>query len=173
MTIDDSELMSRDQVARALDVTGRTLTRYAQRDDDPLVPARPGGPQQAAGYDPRDVVEWAIRRELEKLQQAAGHDEAIDYAHERARLTRAQADREELRVRELRRELADVRLVSYAIANFGSQARAILETLPGKIKRLQPKLTASDIEQVKREIVKIQNAAADITIDWSEAPEVD
>jgi phage terminase Nu1 subunit (DNA packaging protein) len=119
-------------------------------------------------------VQWAIRQELAKLAEAAGHEaSAIDYQHERARLTRAQADREELRVRELRRELADVRLVSYAIANFGSQARAILETLPGKIKRLQPKLTASDIEQIKREIVKIQNAAADITIDWSEAPEVD
>jgi len=169
----DKLLLTRDQVGRALEVTGRTLTRYAQRDDDPLTPVRPGGPQQAAGYDPADVVRWAIRQELAKLQQAAGNDDAIDYHHERARLTKAQADYQEIRNREARGELARVELIAFALANFGSQCAAILETLPGKIKRLVPSLSSEDVNEVRAEIVKAQNAAARIEIDWTDAPELE
>lgn len=169
----DKILLTRDQVSRALDVTGRTLTRYAKREDDPLQPVRPGGPQQAAGYDPADVVQWAIRQELAKLQEQAGHDDPIDYQHERARLTKAQADREELKVRAMRRELADVRLLSFAVANFGAQASAVFETLPGRIKRLHPDLSSADIQSIRAEIVYVQNLASRIELDWEQAPELD
>ena len=64
-------------------------------------------------------------------------------------------------------------LISFALANVGGQITAILETLPSRIKRLEPRLSSSDIDAIKSEIVKAQNACADIRIDWSDAPAVD
>lgn len=172
-TTPDALLLTRDQVGRALNVTGRTLTRYAQREDDPLVPVRAGGPQQAAGYDPRDVAEWAIRQELAKLQQDAGHDDAIDFHHERARLTRAQADHQELRNRITRGEYARIELLSFAMGSVASQVSAGLEVLPARIKRLEPRLSSDDLQQIRREIVNLQNGLSRIEIDWTDAPELD
>lgn len=172
-TVEDKELLTRKQVCRALQVTPRTLTRYAKRADDPLEPVEPGGHGKPALYDPADVVEWAIRQELAKLQEEAGHDDFIDYHHEKARLTRAQADREEIRLKEDRRQVARVELLTYAISNFASQAAAIFETLPGRIYRIRPDLSSTDIDEVRAEVVNLQNLVSEIELDWSLAPDGD
>ena len=167
-----TEYLSRDQTAAVLGVTVRSLSRYAQA-DDPLVPATQGGHGKPTLYCPEQVGAWLVRRELQKLQRAAGHEDALDYHAERTRLTAAQADHQELRNREMRRELADVRLVSFAVANFGSQAGAIFETLPGRIKRAQPDLSNEAINTIRRAVVELQNCASELNIDWDESPELD
>ena len=172
-TTPDSNLITRKQAARLLECTTRTLTRYASREDDPLIPAQAGGHGKATLYDPATVGQWLIRRELAKLQEQAGHQDAIDYHHEKARLTRAQAEAQELKNKEMRGEVARVELISFALANVGGQISAILETLPSRIKRLEPRLTSSDLEAIRGEIVKCQNACADIKIEWSDAPEIE
>ena len=108
-----------------------------------------------------------------KLQEEAGHKDFIDYLWEKARLTRAQADREEIRLKIDRGRVARVELVSFAVANLASQVSANLATLPAKIKRLQPSLSSTDIHDIRHEVVKVQNLCSKIEIDWSEAPELD
>jgi phage terminase Nu1 subunit (DNA packaging protein) len=173
MATTHDKLITRKQAARLIGCTERTLSRHMARESDPLRPTQAGGAGKATLFDPRAVADWWHRQELAKLQQAAGHDDPIDYLHERARLTKAQADKEEIKVAALRRQFADTRLISFALGNFGSQASAILETLPGRIKRLRPDLDSSDMEAIKAEMVKLQNLCAHIEIDWTGAPEVE
>jgi len=173
MATTHDKLITRKQAARLIGCTERTLSRHMARESDPLRPAQAGGAGKPTLFDPRAVADWWHRQEIAKLQQAAGHDDPIDYLHERARLTKAQADREELKVRAMRRELADVRLLSFAVANFGAQASAVFETLPGRIKRLRPDLSSADIQSIRAEIIYVQNLAAEIELDWEQAPELD
>ena len=173
MTTPHDKLITRKQAARLLGCTERTLSRHMARESDPLRPTQSGGAGKPTLFDPRTVADWWLRQELARLQQEAGHDDAIDYHHERARLTKAQADGQELKNREARGEVARVELISFALANVGGQISAILETLPSRIKRLEPRLTSSDLEAIRGEIVKCQNACADIKIEWSDAPEIE
>lgn len=163
-------LLTRDQAAAVCGVTVRTLSRYASRSDSPLVPAQAGGHGKPTLYDPATVGEWLQAETLRKLEQQAGHQDAIDFHHERARLTRAQAEGQELKNRVARGEYAKVELLLFAVAKIASQVNAALGALPMKIKRLQPKLSASEIRAIQSEIVNLQNAVADSEIDWSEAP---
>ncbi|MDZ7789398.1 MAG: terminase small subunit [Xanthomonadales bacterium] len=173
MATDADNLITRNQAARLLGCAGRSLTRYASRDDDPLLPERAGGHGKPTLYDPRTVADWHLRQELAKLQEQAGHDDAIDFHHERARLTRAQAEAQELKNKITRREYARIELLTFAMGNVCSQVSAGLEVLPGKIKRLEPKLSANDIQAIRREIVALQNGLASIDVDWTDAPEID
>lgn len=65
-----------------------------------------------------------------------------------------------------RRELAPIKLLGYSIGNYAEQANSILDSLPIKIKRLMLILKASEIEVIKKEVIKVKNAASKIRIDW-------
>lgn len=154
-----ADLLTRDQAARALGITTRTLTNYASRSEDPLQPIASGRGVKSL-YDPAEVYQWGWRRELAKLQTEASDNEFIDYQLEKARLTRAQADRVELRNDELRGELARIDVLKFALGQIGSQVAAQLDTLPAKLKRAVPKLTSTEIQLIKKVITKCQNTAA-------------
>ena len=89
-----------------------------------------------------------------------------DLRNEKLRLTRAQADNMEIKNEIARGEVAPIELLTHAISNGATQIAAILGSAPLNIKRQIPKLSANEIETIKREIVKAQNAAAHITIDF-------
>jgi phage terminase Nu1 subunit (DNA packaging protein) len=163
-----TELLTRSQVAALLDVEPRSLSRYAKA-DDPLLPVKAAHGKPSL-YDPTTVGQWLIRRELARLQRAAGHHDPIHYDQERARLTRAQADAQELKNKITRRQYARVELLSYALGNTCSQISAKLETIPGRLKREIPKLNNSELFEVRRIITEVQNAAAEAKLDWSQAP---
>lgn len=78
---------------------------------------------------------------------------------------RADTRLKELKEQQLRGELAPVEELTRALGMLASQVSAILETIPGKLKRSLPQLTATDLDVVKREIVKCMNACADISLD--------
>lgn len=63
--------------------------------------------------------------------------------------------------------------LGFAMLAVGNSLQIVgVPVLPhGEIKRLEPLLTPSDIDRIKREIVKTQNAFAAIEIGWSKAPE--
>lgn len=164
-------LINRKQAARFLGVTERTLSRHMARETDPLRPDQPGGRGKPTLFDPRLVADWMLRQELAALQQAAGHKEAIDFSHERARLTRAQAEGQELRNKITRGEYARIDTLTFAMGSLCSQITAGLEVLPAKIKRLEPRLSAEDIHAIRREIVELQNALAGVEVDWTDAPD--
>lgn len=87
---------------------------------------------------------------------------------EKLRLTKAQAEGQEIKNAQLREELAPVDIIEWVIGKTGAQISAILDALPSQIKKRCPKLTASGIELIRREIVKAQNAAAHANIDLDE-----
>ena len=87
---------------------------------------------------------------------------------EKLRLTSAQAEWQETKNAQLLKELAPVNLLEWVIGKAGSQISAILESIPMNLKKRNPRLTASNIEFITREIVKTQNIAADMKLDLDE-----
>ena len=92
---------------------------------------------------------------------------------EKLLLTREQRIGQELKNAQTRRELAPVSVIDWTLSKVGSQIAAILESIPMKVKKLLPKLTAAEIEHVRREVIKAQNAAARVTVDLDEYYERD
>jgi phage terminase Nu1 subunit (DNA packaging protein) len=166
-----TELLNRAQVSAILDVEPRSLSRYASG-DDPLKPIKAAAGKPSL-YDATEVGQWLIRRELRALQRAAGDEDPLDYNRERCRLVKAQADSQELKNAQRRREVADVQLLTWALAKTCGAVVATLDTLPSKLKRSMPSLTASEIEVARREIAYCCNQIAKTEIDWSDAPKVD
>jgi len=83
----------------------------------------------------------------------------------RLRLTLAQAEGQEIKNAQLRKELAPVHLLEWVVGKAGAQISAILDAIPMQLKKRNAKLTASNIELIRRDIVKAQNAAAQMTVD--------
>lgn len=106
---------------------------------------------------------------LERPGQSASAEERKQAEDEaKLRLTLAQADGQEIKNAQLRRELAPVALIEWVLGKAGAQISAILDALPMQLKKRNPKLTASNLETIRRDIVKAQNAAAHVTVDLDE-----
>jgi phage terminase Nu1 subunit (DNA packaging protein) len=101
---------------------------------------------------------------IKYLQDVAfGKDASSTDAHaERSRLIRAQADTAELDLSIRRGEHAPIDALQYAIADFSSQARAILDGVVKRVKSSMPDLRAREIKIIEREIIKAKNAASQI-----------
>ena len=84
------------------------------------------------------------------------------------RLTEERGETQALKNARLRRELAPVEALTLALGSLAGEISAIVDGLPGKIKRRQPKLNKSDIEVIQRECVKAMNACAEAGLDWDE-----
>ena len=92
---------------------------------------------------------------------------------EKLLLTRAQREGQEIKNAQLRKELAPVQVIEWVVGKAGGQISALFDALPMQLKKRNPKLTAADIELVKRELAKAQNAAAQMTVDLDEYYERD
>lgn len=94
---------------------------------------------------------------------------------ERAELdwTKQRAEGQRLKNAAMRRELAPVRMVTWAISQAGGQIAAALGTIKGKVKRAQPELGNEALHEIEQVIVECQNTAADIKLDWDEFDESD
>lgn len=125
-----------------------------------------------AFYLVSDVVKNRLQNQAAKQQQAAPPATDVELTRsereEKLRLTKAQAEGQELKNAQLRKELAPVDVIEWVIGKAGGQISAILDALPSRLKKRNPKLTASNIENIRREIVKAQNAAAQMTVDLDE-----
>ena len=85
--------------------------------------------------------------------------------YEKLRLTRAQADAQELKNEIARAEVAPIDLLKCAMRQAVAQACAILDAVPLSIKRRHPQLETLIIESIKRHIVKAMNAIASMELD--------
>lgn len=93
----------------------------------------------------------------------------LDLATERARLAKEQADKIGMQNAITRRELAPTYLLEEVLAAAGARAAAILDAIPGAIRRRNQNLTAADIETIASEIAKARNIAAAISLGDLEA----
>jgi len=107
----------------------------------------------------------------EHLREVAGGRLAagdLDLATERAALARVQRERIEMANAVTRKELAPVVVIAEVLARVGRQIASILEALPPAIKRRAQSLTADDLLEIEKEIVKARNLAANIKLDLSD-----
>lgn len=104
-------------------------------------------------------------------EQAAGRLASgdLDLATERAGLAKAQRERIEMQNSVTRRELAPTYLLEEVLAAAGSRVAAVLDSIPGAIRRRNQNLTAADIQTIASEIAKARNIAASITLDQLES----
>lgn len=100
--------------------------------------------------------------------RSSGEGGDTDLSAERSKLTAAQCEGQELKNAQLRRELAPISLLSWTLGKVGNQIGAVLDSIPLKVKKVVPRLTAVEVEHIKREVVKAQNAASRITVDLDE-----
>ena len=151
-----------------LGVNEVTITRWSNEKENPLPILEKGRGSRASKYDPQALVEWRINRILPAVEKEAS---VVDFQKERARHEKAKADAQELKNDIEMSRVSDVIVIAEVLASIGSQIVSILNAIPANIKNRVPKLTNSEIEIIKREIVKAQNAAADIGEAYKESEE--
>ena len=94
-------------------------------------------------------------------------DGELNLSDERARLASEQADRVALQNGIARRELAPVSVIAETLADVGRQIAALLETIPGSLKR-RGVASSRDLKIVEQVIAETRNIAAEIRPDWSQ-----
>ena len=120
---------------------------------------------------PGDSAEvWLLGYCANLREQAAGREAAgdLDLAGERAQLARVQRERIEMQNAVTRRELAPVPLLEFALATVGHKIAAILEAIPGNLKRRSKNLTTEDIDFMVAEIAKARNVAATVQLNMED-----
>jgi phage terminase Nu1 subunit (DNA packaging protein) len=132
------------------------------------------GKRGRAGYDIQECVLSYIRylqgnqkKGTKTLDPGTEYDptdpdeiNGINIGFEEARHSKLRNDKLDLQIGELERKLAAIELIALTLATASAAAAAILDTIPGNLKRRNPKLTAKDLELAKSEIVKAMNAIA-------------
>ncbi len=113
--------------AQAAEIVGLTARRLRQLQDEGSGPAQTAGGQ----YDPKEVGRWYRQRLLSEMG-VAGDGQAYDYEAERARLTKAQADKTELEAAELAGSLVRVDEVEAEWGRMLGSMRSRLLSLPSK-----------------------------------------
>jgi phage terminase Nu1 subunit (DNA packaging protein) len=113
--------------AQAAEIVGLTARRLRQLQDEGTGPAHTAGGQ----YDPKEVGRWYRQRLLSEMG-VANDGQAYDYEAERARLTKAQADKTELEAAELAGSLVRVDEVEAEWSRMLGSMRSRLLSLPSK-----------------------------------------
>ncbi|WP_158538982.1 terminase small subunit [Marinobacter vulgaris] len=101
-------------------------------------------------YEARAVLD----NRLEKADQAGNNS---DIEAERLRLTRAQAEGQEIKNELARGKTAPMEIITLSLSTVAGAASGILDSLPLDIKRKFPELDTQMIEAIRRHCVKAQN----------------
>jgi terminase small subunit / prophage DNA-packing protein len=143
------KLVNKSELAEIIGKSEQTLTTY-QKNGMPI--KHSGGRGSENIYDTSEVIAWLVRRELEKV--VVGDDgEAIVYEVEKARLTKAQANHEELKVEVLKGELIRAEVVERVQGGMVSAFRARCLSLPVKASPQLVGLDESAIESALADYV--------------------
>lgn len=109
---------------------------------------------------------WLLKVFANLREVSAGRqgDGELDLVAERARLASEQADKVAMQNAVTRRELAPVHLIEDVLVRAGAKVAGILDAIPGAVHRRVPKLKATDVDLIAREIAKARNVAASVTL---------
>ena len=128
-------------------------------------------------YVVRDVLdnrlEWQRRRLEPKAQDLDANELAAEKDRAELAWTQERAEGQRLKNAALRRELAPVAMVQWAISQAGSQIAAVLGTIKGKVKRAQPSLSNAALHEIEQVVVECQNTAASVRLNWDDFDESD
>lgn len=116
-------------------------------------------------YTVADVVANRIANERKKAVQDPDDDESSTDAElmaERIRLTRAQAEAQELKNERTKRLVVPCEFITFVLSKISVQIASILDSIPLTIKRKFPEMEQYQIDAVKGEIIKAMNVAATV-----------
>ncbi len=134
--------------------------------------ARGGGKGNEVLYESSAAIEWysardaaieneKLRKEVEDLRLASESDlqpGTIDY--ERHRLTRAQADAQELKNAKDSAEVVETAFCTFVLSRMAGEVASILDGVPLSVQRRFPELENRHIDFLKKDIIKAMNKAA-------------
>nr|WP_279156490.1 terminase small subunit [Obesumbacterium proteus] len=110
-------------------------------------------------YDVRTVLENRLEHQSQK-QPAAEDDAAVNIDFERWRLTKAQADAQELKNAKDMAEVVETAFCVFVLSRVAAEIAGILDGIPLSMQRRFPELENRHIEFLKRDVVKAMNKAA-------------
>lgn len=158
-------IVNKSGIAAVFGVSTQAITNW-QKEGMPVVEVRRGS--DGSKYDTAMCIQWRLERLVGTKVAAANKTEytqgggIINKDAEDARLTKERADNLELKNAILRREYAPVTAISSVLSKVCVQIAGVLDSLPLNVKRKVPSLTITDLEIIKREVVKCQNAASKV-----------
>ncbi|MFN2031409.1 terminase small subunit, partial [Escherichia coli] len=159
--------VNKKRLAEIFNVDPRTIERW-QSQGLPCVSKGSKGIESV--FDTAMAIQWyarretdieneKLRKELDDLRAAAESDlqpGTIDY--ERYRLTKAQADAQELKNERDRGDVIDTEFCMYALSKLASQISSIMDSLPLTMQRSFPQITPAMLDGLKKEVVRACNA---------------
>ncbi|HGC3120161.1 TPA: terminase small subunit [Escherichia coli] len=159
--------VNKKRLAEIFNVDPRTIERW-QSQGLPCVSKGSKGIESV--FDTAMAIQWyarretdikneKLRKELDDLRAAAESDlqpGTIDY--ERYRLTKAQADAQELKNERDRGDVIDTEFCMYALSKLASQISSIMDSLPLTMQRSFPQMTPAMLDGLKKEVVRACNA---------------
>lgn len=129
---------------QAAELSGITARRLRQLDGESNPP-----PKDANGnYPPRAFGDWLRQRYADQMG-VVKDGVVIDYNAERARLTKAQADNEELKTLQTQGELVSANKVSQFFADTATAVKNRLRSLPTKV---GPRVKGMNAQEATAEI---------------------
>lgn len=146
------QITGQEALADMLGVTPKTVIEWQEAGLPIAKRGRAGIPSE---FESADVIRWFADREIARLNLKRPQD----------RLAGEQADKIAMQNAVTRRELAPTYLLEQVLAAAGARVAAILDAIPGAIRRRNQALTAADIEIIAVEIAKARNIAAALTLD--------
>lgn len=141
-----------DFYARLFNVTERRVQQLAK---EGIIPRAGRGKYPLIGTIQGYVKFLQDRAAAHSFEAAPG-----DIQAERIRLTRAQADAQELKNAITQKKLVPVEFAAYAVGGSAAQIASIFDTIPMTMKRRHPELEARHIDSITREVSKARNHAA-------------
>ena len=140
------------------DIFGASIRTIQNWQEQGMPVLRGGGKGNEVLYDSAAVIKC---REVEELRQASEADlqpGTIEY--ERHRLTRAQADAQELKNARDSAEVVETAFCTFVLSRIAGEIASILDGIPLSVQRRFPELENRHVDFLKRDIIKAMNKAA-------------
>lgn len=150
-------------------VSVRTIQNWQ---DQGMPVARGGGKGNEVLYDSAATIEWysardaaieneKLRKEVEALRIASESDlQPGTIEFERHRLTRAQADAQELKNAKESAEVVETAFCTFVLSRIAGEIASILDGVPLSVQRRFPELESRHVDFLKKDIIKAMNKAA-------------
>lgn len=154
------EWLNKSRMAASLDISTQAFDKWG------VEPVAKIG--RESFYDVKSVVENRLKHQDKKHQPVGACGENLDpYAEqkllqERLRLTKAQADAQELRNRVKERLLVPTNFCLFALVRLCSMLGSALDTVHVKVKRKHPDIELRFLEAIQHEVAVTRNEAADL-----------
>jgi len=157
--------VTKSQLANFFEVSTRTITNWQTQGMPVASGDGSGGKGGDNSYSTKDVIAWysdreasleneVLRKELNEIKSISEEDlkpGTIDY--ERHRLTRAQADAQELKNEKERGEVVDTAFCVFVLSRVAGEIAGILDGIPLSMQRRFPEMETRHIEFLKRDVV--------------------